>query len=139
MFTSDKKLDFFKTEFVYLIFTIITVGFGYGYEQFSHDVYSIFMVYAFTVPLFLGMLPLFLLRVFGVRRLPNRLSLNLYNSGLAALTVGSIFKGVLDIYGTSNDLILIYPIVGGVLVLAGIGAYVAVLANPDSNTENYIA
>ena len=131
MFTSDKKLDFFKTEFIYLIFTIATAGFGYGYEQFSHGVYSVFMIYAFCVPLILGMLPMFLLKMFRIRRLPNRLSLNLYNSGLAALTVGSIFKGVLDIYGTTNDLITVYPIAAGVLLLAGLGTYIAVLAYPE--------
>lgn len=137
MFTSDKKLDFLKTQFVYLIFTIITLGFGYGYEQFSHDVYSVFMIYAFTIPLLLGMLPMFILQIFKVRHLPSRLAINLYNSGLAALTVGCIFKGVLDIFGTTNELIWVYPLFGIIFLLSGVGVYIAKLAEPKPQKKSY--
>ena len=36
----------------------------------------------------------------------------LWNAGLATLTTGSVIKGVLDIYGSSNKLVLIFLIVG---------------------------
>ena len=90
--------------------------FGIIYEMFSHGVFSAFMVFAFTVPLVLGVM------LYGVllitKRYPGRVFLNLWNSGIAALAVGSVFKGVLDIYGTTNSLIIVYPIVRGVLLLA---------------------
>lgn len=57
--------------------------------------------------------------VFKCRQLPGRLPLNLYNAGIAALTVGSLMEGVLEIYGTTNDLLRIYWFVG--FGLAGIG------------------
>ena len=57
------------------------------------------------------------------RRQPGRFALNAYNSGLAALTVGSIFKGVLDIYGTTNRLVYVYAAVGGLLTAVGLIAY----------------
>ena len=52
--------------------------------------------------------------------LPGSLELNAWGSGIAALTVGSIFRGVLDIYGTSNRLVIVYPVVGGILLAAGL-------------------
>ena len=52
--------------------------------------------------------------------LPGSLELNAWGSGIAALTVGSIFRGVLDIYGTTNRLVIVYPVVGGTLLAAGL-------------------
>lgn len=43
--------------------------------------------------------------------------LNLWNSGVACLSVGCVFQGVLAIYGTTNSLIVVYPITGGLLML----------------------
>ena len=41
--------------------------------------------------------------------------------GIATLTVGSIYKGVLEIYGTSTNFEIIYLIVGlAFCILAGI-------------------
>ena len=47
---------------------------------------------------------------------PGPFTRHSWNSGLAALTIGSIFKGVLDIYGTTNKLIAVYPIAAAVLL-----------------------
>ncbi len=55
--------------------------------------------------------------------LPGSFELNAWGSGIAALTVGSIFRGVLDIYGTTNKLWIVYPIVGLVLLAAGMFAF----------------
>ncbi len=52
--------------------------------------------------------------------LPGSLELNAWGSGIAALTVGSIFRGVLDIYGTTNRLVIVYPVIGGILLAAGL-------------------
>jgi uncharacterized membrane protein YraQ (UPF0718 family) len=51
---------------------------------------------------------------------PGRFTRHAWNSGLAALTVGSIFKGVLDIYGTTNKLIAVYPAAAAVLISAAV-------------------
>lgn len=56
--------------------------------------------------------------------IPGKWSSNLYNSGIAALTVGSLVKGALDIYGTTNHLTIIYLIVGLVLIMVGVIQYV---------------
>lgn len=108
--------------FVYLFLTLLCALFGAGYEYFSHGVYSYYMLYAFAFPLMGGVLPFFCMAFFNCR-LPGRVSLNLYHSGVAAWTVGSIFEGVLEIYGTTNRLVFIYWMVGAILFGCGILLY----------------
>ncbi len=98
--------------------TVFLILFGAIYEFFSHGVYSYFMIYAFTIPLLMGVIPyqIFLLK----ERTPSRIFLNLWNSAIATLSIGSIFEGVLEIYGTTNKLVYIYPIAGAILIFAGI-------------------
>ena len=69
--------------------------FGAVYELFSHEVYSYFMIYAFAVPLMLGVMPYALLLI--SRKVPGRAALIPWNSGIAALSVGCVFRGVLEI------------------------------------------
>ncbi len=111
-----------KTAVVYLLASLFLVLFGAVYEHFSHEVFSYFMLYAFVFPLAGGALPFLLLSLCRLR-LPGRLALDLYHSGIAALTVGSVFRGVLDIYGTTNRLISVYWVVGAALLAGGILAY----------------
>ena len=93
-----------------------TAAAGFIYELFSHGVYSFYMIYAFMIPLVLCLIPMLVLYSFREGEVPV-LSMNLWNFGVAALTVGCIFKGVLDIYGTTNDKIVLYPILGGMLMI----------------------
>lgn len=120
MSISDKGMA--KTGFVYLLVSIFCALFGAVYESFSHEVYSYFMLYAFMFPLVGGVLPFFGL-AFGKFPLSDRISRNLYHSGVATLTVGSLFKGVLEIYGTTNGLVLAYWIIGGIFCLSGLFCY----------------
>ena len=106
--------------------------FGAVYEMFSHDVYSYFMIYAFAVPLVLGVPAYALLLTFG--RHPGRAAVNLWNSGIAALSVGCVFRGVLEIYGTTNSLSVVYPIAGALLLTAGlIAGVVGMKKKPDGS------
>lgn len=116
--TEEQKRHIAKTGFVYLLVSLFCVLFGAVYEHFSHEVYSGYMIYAFMFPLAGGALPFAALSLYGSIRLPGRLPLNLYNAGIAALTVGSIMEGVLEIYGTTNNLLQIYWFIG--FGLAGI-------------------
>lgn len=109
-----------KTGFVYLLASLFCIFFGAVYEYFSHEVYSGFMIYAFVFPLAGGALPFLALALYGGRRLPGRASRNLYSSGIAALTVGSLMEGALEIYGTTNDILRVYWVAGVGLVGAAI-------------------
>lgn len=118
-----------KTSFVYLLISLFCALFGAVYERFSHGVYSFYMIYAFAFPLTGGTLPFFVLHLLRAGRYPGTLARNLYHSGIATLTVGSIVRGVLEIYGTTNALAGYYWIAGGALWLAGIAAYLVHNAN----------
>ncbi|MCC8014084.1 MAG: hypothetical protein LIO87_02730 [Eubacterium sp.] len=123
MYTSDiENKTILKTILAYLLCTIICALFGAVYEYFSHEVFSYFMLYAFAFPLIGGVSVYFFILFFKLP-LPKRLAMNLYNSGIAALTVGSIFQGILEIYGTTNRLIYVYPTGGVLFVVLGIIFY----------------
>lgn len=118
-----KRCNMAKTGLIYLLISIFCILFGAVYEHFSHEVYSGFMLYAFVFPLVGGALVFFGL-AFSRLPLPGRVSCNLYHSGIAALTVGSLFQGVLEIYGTTNRLIWVYWSLGTGFLLLGIIFYV---------------
>lgn len=125
MYTSDisnQRKVMARTGFVYLFISLFCALFGGIYEIFSHEVYSYYMIYGFAIPLAGGVLPFFSLAFSSIRP-PGRISRELYHSGIAALTVGSIIKGVLDIYGTTNRLVFVYLIAGGGLILIGLVIY----------------
>ena len=112
-----------KRAAVYIIISAVCLIFALIYEHFSHGVTSHYMVCAFLIPLLGGFLVNLIIKSADLM-VPGKWSSNLYNSGIAALTVGSIVKGVLDIYGTTNHLTIIYLIAGLVLIFAGIVQYI---------------
>ncbi len=73
------------------------------------------MIYAFAFPLLLGALPYAILLLKDKN--PGWVFLNLWNAAIAAFSAGSVFVGVLEIYGTTNSLVTVYPIVGCALAL----------------------
>ncbi|HOG22524.1 MAG TPA: hypothetical protein PK721_08255 [Flexilinea sp.] len=116
-----------KISLIYLLIAIFCALFGIIYEQFSHGVYSGYMIFAFAFPLVGGTFPFAILSLFVHGLLPGRLSRFLYNAGIAALTVGSMMKGILEIYGTTNDLLKIYQFAGFGFVGTGLMIYAAEL------------
>lgn len=44
--------------------------------------------------------------------------------GIITLTIGSLVRGILDIYGTTNQKVTLYLIAGIVFLAAGIGSYI---------------
>lgn len=111
-----------RTGFVYLFVSLFCALFGAVYERFSHGVFSYYMIYAFAVPLAGGVLPFFVLAG-SEWRVPGRLARNLYHSGIAAFTVGCLFRGALEIYGTTNRLSAVYWVAGGIFLLSGVLCY----------------
>ena len=124
MYTSENDItrQTSKTAFVYLLISLFCALFGAVYEMFSHGVYSFYMLYAFAFPLAGGTLPFLAISLFQ-KRYPETVARNIYHSGIATLTVGSIIQGVLEIYGTTNRLTGLYWLVGVILLFAGIMFY----------------
>ena len=120
----DVKNKFVKRSVMYFCISMFCAVFGGIYEIFSHGVYSNYMMYAFLFPLIGG--TLYNLILYSLRlRLQRGLSLIFYNTGIAALTIGSIVRGILDIYGTDNILANVYWYAGAILVCLGVVFYAA--------------
>lgn len=99
----------------YALAAAVCAVFGLIYEHFSFGVWSHFMGFAFLIPLLLGALPALLMRK---ERSP--VTAQLYGGFVLTLTLGSLVKGALDIYGTTNGKLIAYPILAGFMLLAAI-------------------
>lgn len=97
------------------VFAAFCILFAAIYETCSHQVYSLFMIGAFLFPVLLGIVPDLIRKKMG--HTGNEIALALQQCGIYTLTVGSIFRGILEIYGTTNS-------AGTVYWVAGIGLYV---------------
>ena len=107
----------------WLLATVGTVFFAAIYECFSHQVYSRAMILAFLYPLLGGLIPATLLMLAEDQLLPGDWPRSLWAAGIASLTLGSLFRGVLEIYGTTSRLSAVYAILGWTLLALGAVAW----------------
>jgi hypothetical protein len=117
------QLRYFRAARNYVLIALAVAVFGAVYEHFSFGVYSYYMIYAFAVPLVCGALPALLLPF--CKRVPaiNEFAKKLWRDGIAVWTVGSLFTGVIQIYGTDSVWSKAYAIAGLALFAAsGIAA-----------------
>ena len=103
----------------YLVASLILAAAGAVYEFFSHGVYSNHMIYAFIYPLVMGCLP-YLADSRGIIKKAGPVGETLLLASIATLTIGSVIKGVLEIYGTTSFLTTVYPVLGAVLLIGAI-------------------
>jgi len=111
----NKRLK--KTLVSYSLLTIFFFAFSRIYESFSFGETSLHMHYLFVVPLVGGIVLALLLKI-----MPNlgRLSLNLWNSAVAVLTAGMLFRGIVNLSGRSTTLDQPYWYVGLAFALLAI-------------------
>ena len=127
MYTSDIK-DKLKAGMRYLAASVLIAAAAAVYGLFSHGVYSYYMTYAFMIPLLGGAVPYLasalkdmgkhdgpVTETDGIRR--GRIA-EMQLAVIATLTAGSVLKGVLDIYGTSNRLLIVYPVIAVIMAAA---------------------
>ena len=127
MYISDnKKRQAVRIAGNYIATSLFCALFGAVYELFSHEVYSYSMIYAFVIPLAGGALPFLAIAMGHIRRFPGRISRSLYHAAITTFTIGSIMKGVLEIYGTTNALLPVYWIAGGLLIAGAVALNIAV-------------
>ena len=106
---NPNKKRFKKTVISYTLITIFFFAFSRIYEAFSFGETSVHMHYLFAVPLVGGIILAVLLKV-----LPyfSRISLNLWNSAIAIITTGTLFRGIVNLSGRSTTLDAPYWYVG---------------------------
>ena len=121
-----------KKSLIYLGISILVFIFGQIYEYFSHGVYSSYMMFAFLIP-FIGLfIPSLLNNLILKRKITDNVTLP-WKCGIATLTVGSIYKGVLEIYGTSGTFEQVYLIIGSLLCIIATIVLVTARVNKDQN------
>ena len=106
-----------KQIFKYLKISIFFLIFGLIYEFFSHNVYSLYMLGAFLIPLILGFGIYLIIYCTKIYKYLSYQGMQIFNCGVMTLTVGSVMKGVLEIYGTTNSLTRIYLIFSLILLI----------------------
>ena len=106
---NPSKKRFKKTVISYTQITIFFFIFSRIYGAFSFGETSVHMHYLFAVPLVGGILLTMFLKV-----LPqfSRMGLNLWNSAVAILTTGTLFRGIVNLSGRSTTLDALYWYVG---------------------------
>ena len=123
--TNLGKKRFKKTVISYTLISIFFFAFSRIYEAFSFGETSVHMHYLFAAPLVGGIL----LAIF-LKFLPHfsRISLNLWNSAVAIITAGTLFRGIVNLSGRSTTLDAPYWYVGiGFAILA----IVTIFINPN--------
>ena len=132
MYTSEiKRTNYLKIMRNYLIISALVGVFSAAYECFSHEVYSLTMILAFSPSLFLGAAPAALLHLLGDE--VSSAGRRIFRLGTACLTVGMIFNGVIEIYGTDSPLTKYYFIAASALFVTG---FSLILIKCFSRSEN---
>lgn len=123
-----------KKSLIYLGISIFVFIFGQIYEYFSHGVYSSYMMFAFLIP-FIGLfIPSLLNNLILKRKITDNVTLP-WKCGIATLTVGSIYKGILEIYGTSGTFEQVYLIIGSLLCIIATIVLATARVSTDKNCE----
>ncbi|MBD5512782.1 MAG: hypothetical protein HDR08_16280 [Lachnospiraceae bacterium] len=91
-----------RTAGVYCGVTVFCGIFYLVYNRFSHGVHSPYMTWLFVWPLVLGVVPGVYWKWRRNIARPGGIPLNLYHSGVAAVTVSSMLRGIFEIAGTSS-------------------------------------
>ena len=123
---------------IYLGITAFIALFGFVYEQFSHNVHTFYMWFAWIWVLGFGFIPYLLFYLLPIKRVPGLVSENVYNFGVAMITFRSIYKGVIIIYNTTgDDMIMAYTIISIVSLVGGALLYaIGLLLNKKEEDQN---
>lgn len=109
-----------KAAWRYLLAAIVCAAFGAVCGRLGRGFQSYCMTYAFLLPLAGGTLPALFLATWREERLPHPTACALWGAGIAALTVGAVFRGALTLYGTMSPLTGVYWIAGGALLVGAL-------------------
>lgn len=114
--TNTENKRTIRTFITYLALTSFLFIFSRVYESLSYGEISFFMHYMFFVTLIGGAL---LLGMLTLKPNLSRMTFNLWNSGVATITVGFLLRGIINLSGRSTTLDQPYWFIGaGFLALA---------------------
>lgn len=119
----NKSKQIRKSILVYLIVAFAMIAVDKIYAIFGHGVSSDAMTWMFLYPIVGGSLFFILIEflVPGIDRIVGyRIFYNIYNSGIAVLTVASFTQGILEIAGTNSPYLTLYYRGGWLLIGSGL-------------------
>ncbi|MBE5890299.1 MAG: hypothetical protein E7282_04935 [Lachnospiraceae bacterium] len=120
-------LDIKYNRIKYISATVFCIIFAAIYEYFSHGVYSNYMIFAFLIPLAGGIISEIFFRCAVNKRRRPTIAVQVLAGSVIWLTIGCLYQGVLEIYGTTNHLNVLFFWVGIVqfalsIVIYGLGS-----------------
>ena len=118
---SNDKSVLLKRALNYLLISILLVLFNFVYSLFAHGVSSLYMQYAFLLPLTGGSL-LCMLMIYLPK--PGFWVRHVWRMGLVTLIIGFILHGVFDIYGSESELVKVIFYIGYGLLSTGFIMYI---------------
>lgn len=116
-----------KRVLIYLAITIACGIFSFIYEQHSHQVYSNYMVYLFMVPLILGVIPQLVFTLLPWLDIGGSWQRIIHNFAIATLSVATLLRGMLEIYGTTSAYIGLYFVAGASLLITSVALWLTTL------------
>ncbi len=129
---SARKFYLIKRVRPYIFVTLFCIIFSSIYAQFSHGVSSPHMTYLFLYPLSLGVLAGLLLAYISPIKIDSFPATHFYHTGVAALTLSSMLRGIFEIAGTSSNLETFLMIVSLLMIAIGVFYFSASTINQIS-------
>ncbi len=108
----------------YSFVTLFCILFSFIYAQFSHGVSSPHMTYLFLYPLLLGVAVGLLLFTYEKPKIEHFWQSHFYHTGVVALMLGSILRGVFDIAGTASNYQIALTAGGAGMLFCGVIGFV---------------
>ena len=122
MFISEKnKKKLLIIVLAYVGITAFIALFGAVYEQYSHNVHTPYMWFAWVWVLVFGLVPHIALFFVPTKYVPGLISGCVYNFGVAMITARSLYIGVVTISNTPDlRWIMAYTIISIIFLVSGV-------------------
>ncbi len=124
LYTSDNKkqmYEFYVNKRIkpYCITAVFCVLFAYIYYWFSHGVTSPHLTYLFLYPLLLGVANALVCMFLCKTKFNYFFATHFYHTGVVALVLSSILRGIFEIAGTASAYQTALAIIGVLMLLCG--------------------
>ena len=141
LYTLEDSKKIMMPAAIYAGVTLFCAVFSIIYNIFAHGVHSPYMTWLFVWPLVLGVAVEIVAGIIRQKTDGGRvadIAECIYNSGVAALTVSSMLRGIMDIAGTGSVYQVWMLYAGTVMAAAGAVIFaVAVLAGKSNGSRKY--
>lgn len=141
MYISEDSKKIMIPAAIYAGVTLFCAVFSIIYNMFAHGVHSPYMTWLFVWPLVLGVAAKLVAGIIRQKRDAGRvadIAECIYNSGVAAITVSSMLRGIMDIAGTGSVYQTWMLYAGAVMAAAGAVIFaVAVLVGKSNGNRTY--